>query len=297
MSQKETIMKKISLFIVALLAITTTSIAQTKEANALLWKIEGPNGGKPSYLFGTFHMLCDSDLVQLDTAFSYVDQCEQVFLELDMDDPSIGQKMQQNIFMKDGHTLKEYVTDSAYTAMNAQCMKMSGMPLDAMATMKPFMIMTMIYPLALNCPSGAPGSPELSLVQKAMASNKPVGGLETIEYQLAIFDSIPYQTQAEQLQTTLLDFNSFINETNEMLALYRKHNIQGMYTFTLENEMAEDGAGAMLLDHRNNNWIPVIQKATKEKSTFIAVGAAHLGGENGVINLLIKAGYKVTPIL
>lgn len=289
-------MKKISLFIAALVAISSTLFAQSKEAQALLWKIEGPNQSKPSYLFGTFHILCDSDLVQLDTAFSYVDRCDQVFLELDMDDPAMGQKMQANMFMKDGHTLKEYVTDSAYTAMNEQCVKMSGMPLDMMATMKPFMIMTMFYPLALNCPSGAPGSPELSLVQKATASNKSINGLETIEYQLAIFDSIPYQTQAEQLQTTLLDFNSFVDETNMMLDIYRRHDVQEMYNYTLQHEMSEDGAGAMLLDHRNKNWIPVIQAAVKEKPTFIAVGAAHLGGENGVIQLLRKAGYKVTPI-
>ena len=51
-----------------------------------------------------------------------------------------------------------------------------------------------------------------------------------------------------------------------------------------------------MLNNRNNNWIPVIAAATKEKPTFFAVGAAHLGGEKGVISLLRKKGFKVTPI-
>jgi uncharacterized protein YbaP (TraB family) len=112
----------------------------------------------------------------------------------------------------------------------------------------------------------------------------------------ALLWKIERSKQAEQLQTTLLDFNSFVDETNTMLDIYRRHDVQEMYNYTLQHEMSEDGAGAMLLDHRNKNWIPVIQAAVKEKPTFIAVGAAHLGGENGVIQLLRKAGYKVTPI-
>ena len=53
---------------------------------------------------------------------------------------------------------------------------------------------------------------------------------------------------------------------------------------------------SMLITTRNSNWIPIMKKMMQEKVTFFAVGAGHLGGEKGVVNLLRKAGYKVTAL-
>lgn len=87
------------------------------------------------------------------------------------------------------------------------------------------------------------------------------------------------------------------NELVTMMEIYKSADINRMYNFMNEsvNEMYVQHKDIML-DNRNKNWIPIIEKVAKETPTFFGVGAAHLAGENGVIKLLRKQGYKVEAV-
>ena len=113
-----------------------------------------------------------------------------------------------------------------------------------------------------------------------------------------VFDKIPYKIQAEELVKTAKD--GLVKdkiETKKMLAIYEEEDIEGMLEIMdeSENKISSD-FNDILLNDRNANWIPVIEKVSKEIPTFYAVGARHLAGDNGVIKLLRKKGYTVEAV-
>ena len=96
------------------LITTITAFAQKPKEKALLWKIEGHNITAPSYLFGTFHLLCPEDFHIPDTLKFLLAQTKELYLEIDIDDPKLTLKMMQQIKMKDGKTLKNFLTKEEY---------------------------------------------------------------------------------------------------------------------------------------------------------------------------------------
>jgi uncharacterized protein len=86
-------------------------------------------------------------------------------------------------------------------------------------------------------------------------------------------------------------------EFSKMVELYKQQNLQGLYAMTLKSEFELENQQELLLNQRNRRWIPLLEGQMAEKPTFVAVGAAHLAGEQGVIALLRKQGYTLTPIL
>ena len=115
---------------------------------------------------------------------------------------------------------------------------------------------------------------------------------------MKVFDEISYQDQAEELLKTVKDnLEKDKKEFQEMITIYQNKDIEGMLKLMNEsdNKITADNQD-QLLNNRNINWIPVIIKAMNDKPTFFGVGAAHLAGENGVIKLLRKKGYKVEAV-
>ena len=97
------------------------------------------------------------------------------------------------------------------------------------------------------------------------------------------------------LAKLLTDIDSSKKQLHEMLDLYNKKDINQLNILTSQDEDFGNYEG-ILLTERNNNWIPVIGEQAKKMPTFFAFGAGHLGGEKGVINLLRKSGFTVTPV-
>lgn len=288
-------MKKLVAFGIALVA-TLFSIqanAQVPTQKALLWKISGNGLSAPSYIYGTFHLLCESDLQFSDSLKKTVASCKSVYLEIDMDDPALPGQMASGMTMNDGHTMKEYLSDSVYKATRRALDTIVGVSLDAVSNYKPMLLLSMLYPTVLEC---QPGSPEAEFMKLAAANKVSVNGLETIQDQLDIFDKMPYEMQTTEFSKYVMDINLMKTETNEMLNLYRQKDIAGLGDFIKKTEYVQGDLEDIMLTNRNKNWIPKIIEASKKESTFYAVGAGHLAGENGVIVLLRKAGYTVTPI-
>ena len=258
---------------------------------SLLWKIEG-NGIQPSYLFGTFHILPQKDFVLKDRVKSAFTASDQIVLELDMDDPSMQIEMMQNAAMKDGTTLDQLFTPEDYKKLDELLQANLGFGLQMFNSFKPFMISSM---LIQNYIEGAPASFEGTFVQMAKEAKKEILGLESVTDQLSIFDEIPYEEQVEDIVDMLNDEDSIRDMYAKMIELYKAEDLEGIYQFTAEyfDDPQEE---ELLLNTRNKNWIPKIGELAREKSTFFGVGAAHLGGPNGVVELLKKANYTITAV-
>ncbi len=140
-----------------------------------------------------------------------------------------------------------------------------------------------------------PNSVENSFVEMAHKQNKSIFGLETLKDQLSVFEKISQRKQADMLLGYIRDFEKMQESMQEMLKEYKEANLNALVKSSSNAYSAR--YEYLLLDKRNKYWVKKMPKISKEKSTFFAVGAAHLAGENGIINLLRKKGYTATAII
>jgi uncharacterized protein YbaP (TraB family) len=136
---------------------------------------------------------------------------------------------------------------------------------------------------------------EINFVKMASEQKKDILGLESVEDQVAVFDAIADSVEMKFIMNMVNDFENQKKEFNRMSSLYKAQDVELLYQLMAESpEMM--GSQELLLDRRNRNWVPLMEKAMKSESTFFAVGAGHLGGGQGVLELLRKQGYTLKAI-
>ena len=280
----------------------STSYAPTKEENSLLWEISGKGLEKPSYLYGTIHIIGKDDFFLTDPTVTSFNKSEKVVFEIDMEEmnnPFIMFSLLKNLTMPEGITLETLLTPEDYKFVHKKFGEL-GLP--------PFVtgMFDKVKPLFLTAfasgdmdpqgfQNGEMVSYEMEFMKMAQNLELETGGLETIEFQMSIFDSIPYQDQATMLVESMKVDGEGMDELDVMVELYKNQDLIGMEAMF----SADAGLGEwddILLNKRNQNWIPLMKAMMPEKPTFFAVGAGHLVGENGVVALLRKQGYTVKPL-
>ena len=260
---------------------------------SLLWKISGNGLKKPSYLFGTIHLTCDTSLDA--NTLNALETTEQLYLELDMDDKSIQMKLMKLMMMKDGAKLSTLLSPEDFKILDEFMKKNLNMSAKLFDSFKPFMISSMLFPKMLDCKSQ---SVESELMKITKEQNEEIFGLEKAEDQMKVFDEISYQDQADELLKTVKDnLEKDKKEFQEMITIYQNKDIEGMLKMMSDsdNKITSENQD-ILLNDRNKKWIPIMIKIMKDKPTFFGVGAGHLAGEEGVIKLLRKQGYKVEAV-
>ncbi len=280
---------------VTIIAATVVSFGQTPEPAAIFYEISGKKLAKPSYILGTFHAICETDMVPVEKLTGFIEKTDQMILELDMDDPAVTQTMMGGMAMAGGKTLRDFYTDAEYARIDTMLKNAVGIPADAVKTIKPTMLAVMVAtsPKSLGC---KPSAVDTIVMQAAIARKKPVYGIETVESQIAVLNSQPLEKQAKDLLKMADDPAKAIAEIKMMVAVYKEQDAEKIFNVAASQMTGEQEFHAELLDKRNLAWIPKLEASMTEKPAFIAVGAAHLGGKNGVVNLLKKKGYKLRPI-
>jgi uncharacterized protein YbaP (TraB family) len=268
---------------------------------SLLWQVTGPGLSKPSYVFGTIHLIDAKDYFLPKGTMSALDNVSKVVFELDMKEMSDMSKlmgMMNKLYMKDDKTLKDLLTEAEYKAVG-DFFQEKGLPLFMFERMKPMFLSIFasgdVDPGGLQ--NGKMKSYEMELLEMAENSGKSSGGLETIEFQISLFDAIPYEAQAKMLVEAIQKGSDSEgdDEFKKMTDMYKSQDINAMVKMISEEGSDVSGFEDKLLTERNKNWIPLMIEMAKKEPTLFAVGAGHLGGENGVINLLKKTGMKVKP--
>ncbi|MCR9254176.1 MAG: TraB/GumN family protein [bacterium] len=269
-----------------------TSNAQDVESS-LLWKIEGNGLSKPSYVFGTIHLICPDDFKMFDAAKTALIESDVVYLELDMDEPGFMGKMQQHMMNPGMKNFSSDLKPQDKEKIDAFFKENFGTGLDQLGIMKPFALMSMMYTKYLDC--SAIESYEGTITKLAAEYEKEVKGFETVEFQMGLFDKIP---QEEMIQW-LVD-GTDIQKNKDLFAglveAYLSKNTDNLYKYILKSSPEFAAYEDDLLVNRNKNWVPIIREVSQEQSMFIAVGSGHLGGKEGVLALLKKEGYTVSPV-
>ncbi len=267
---------------------------------ALLWKIEGAGNAKPSYLFGTIHIIDSKDYFLPTGTLSAIDECEKMMFEIDMakmTDMGNLMGLMGQVMMKDGKSLKDLLTTDEYSRVEKHFTKM-GIPMFMFEKMKPFFLTIFaeegMDPKALE--SGKMKSYEMEFAELAKDKEMATGGLETIEFQMSLFDEISYADQAKMLMEAI-DSNVKKDDSLDKMILHYKAQDVDKLADLINNEGSDvKNFNDKLIVNRNKNWIEGITKEVKNQQTFIAVGAGHLGGKDGVIRLLRQSGLKVTAV-
>jgi uncharacterized protein YbaP (TraB family) len=239
--------------------------------------------------------MCKKDILISHSLKQALEASDEVYFEMDLDDPvnTFGGLLYMN--MKDGKKLKDFFTEEEYQRLETYFSDSLKMPLSLFDKMKPMMLQSMLYPKLLGCKESS--GVEMELMQLAVQQKKEIKGFETIEEQSSFFDSIPYEVQAKELLKSIDSLHYMTAEFDSMLLVYKEQRLSDMEKMFSESELTTGENKDVLLDKRNHNWVSQLEKLLSQKGLFIAVGAGHLPGESGLIHLLRKAGYTLTPLL
>jgi uncharacterized protein len=281
--------------------------AATENSDALLWRIER-HGIPASYLFGTVH-LTDERVTHLSPAVEHaIEASNTIALEVsDLNQQATASVLAKSaplVMYTDGQRLDHQLSSAEYDAVKEIIVR-SGMPADLAALFKPW-IVTMIMSVSdcerAKVQQGAPVL-DMKIAEIGKARGMQVVGLETIPEQLQALAAVPETQQLEMLRVSL----KFANRTNDLMEtlvqMYLHHNIGAAMPFqiALARQMgigddAFAGYQQKLLVDRNARMRAAAEPMLEKGGLFIAIGALHLSGPQGMVALLRKDGYTVTPI-
>ena len=301
-------MKKI-MVIALMLSATIGASAQ------LLYKISGNGLAKPSYVVGTHHFGSITMVNNIKGVYPALTETDQVYGELILSDAAKMDSvkyMQNAMTLPDGKTLKNYLTTDEYTRLNKWLRAAMGNDLNGntqmtqqMARMTPMALINNIQILLFATHGIGRVDPTTSLdnffQEQGKHNNEPIGGLETVKFQAdLLFKSMPLERQAKMLMC-LIDNEEFnVQMLRDITNAYKAQDLDALkkaMDMKLNNSCdSTPEEEAALLDNRNADWLVKMKKIMADKATFFAVGAGHLPGEKGLLQLLRSAGYTVEAV-
>ncbi len=290
-------------YITTLIAIATNLLAcnnnhaqvppASRTDKSLLWRVSNKDMNRSSYLFGTIHMICKEDYIWTPAMAQALKSCKEVCFEMDMDDPSLLMQTAAGMIDNSGKKLIDYFTAEQYQKLSRYLADSLSMNIDMFQQMKPAALQTVLSLKDVQC--AAPESYETNIMEESKKQKKEITGLEEASEQLALFDDMPVDSVVKDILESIDDHASETKEYNDMVAAYKKQDLPALYRMITESKELGDQLDAFL-DKRNQKWIERMVDKMDQNSVFFAVGAGHLWGDNGVITLLRKAGYTVTPV-
>ena len=262
--------------------------------SGLLWRVERA-GVTSSYLYGTMHS-DDPSVVKLPKPVQRAfDQAQSVTLEVVLDPGSLL-TMTSALLMTDGNTLESLIGPGLYERTVA-VMLTRGMPEMLVANMKPWAVTVM-----LMTPAGNNGVVlDHVLYRDAVAAGKKVHGLETVAEQMGLFDDLSHRDQIALLEDTLDNLDIVAQMLDELLIAYLDRDLKRLLELNEASMRDSDPVLAetfnrKVIVERNYRMAERMQSRLSEGQQFIAVGALHLAGEEGLLKLLSQRGYRLSRI-
>lgn len=264
--------------------------------NSLIYKIQSDTN--TVYLLGSIHVLAE-EYYPLTRAFSYAYyNSQKVIFEIDPEilfSSEASKKNEKYYTFQDGKTLQSVLSPKTYALLKKSIEGM-GISMDKIKKYKPWFV---LLSLGKRSMSSLEFRSDLGVdnyfFRKAKDAGKPTGGLETIEDQLNVFDKLSFKEQ-ESLILDAFSTKSPKDQKKEFLTLvkdWHQGNLAGLERHVEEGKKHPKLHKSLLVD-RNKNWIPQIEEfLTEDKNVLVIVGAAHLAGEDGLLTLLTKKGYKL----
>ncbi|MBC7937642.1 MAG: TraB/GumN family protein [Rhizobacter sp.] len=258
--------------------------------NSLLWEVSGNGLAKPSYIFGTYHMLCKEQFVIKDKVKNALEKAAGIVTEVNFLDSAEIASMQK--MMTSNKKLTETLNAAEQKEMD-EALRAYGLSLKQADNFS----LTLLYSLtalkAINCPPADVKMIDMELMQIAKGKGKSLQALETLAGQTSILgkayslqDVLQQMRNKEEMKKLYAQLAaSYLAEDIVLLDKLLKHP-------AFMNKEQEK----YMLTMRNHDWVTQMPAMMKNTSLFFAVGAGHLWGNDGIITLLIKKGYTLKPV-
>ncbi len=273
-----------------LLFVTTPALAQ----QGILWKIEGKNSAA-SYLLGTVHSEDTRVLQVADVVKPQFDKARSFTAEIDLNlTDSFTAAM--SMILEDGKDLRTILGQGRYDKC-AALLADYGVPEMLVRQFKPWAVMAQ-----LSMPKPMTGEfLDRVLYDRAVQQNKSVYGLETYAEQIAVFETLSQEQQITLLDDALENYPKLAGQLQTLINLYVQRDLPALQRFseslnkTKPSALVDQFNQTLLID-RNKRMAERMQVRLQEGNAFIAVGALHLPGDTGILQDLVKRGYRVTPV-
>ena len=268
----------------------------------LLWKVSGKGLKHPSYLFGTHHLIPIQFLDSVPGLYKAFNECNTVIGEIVLSNIDATAKIQKAAIMPDHKRIKDLLNDDEYKSVDKELKSVLKFGLKDVSVMNPSLILTMYELEIYKKLTGFTDNQQSDsyFQQVSIEKGKKVIGLETVDQQIAVlFGNGSLERQADILVQTIENKESILSEMIQLNKLYKAGKIDKLVELSKSKDNITDMTEeeyAKLVDNRNADWMTKLPSYFKESSCFVAVGAMHLGGKNGLVNQLQKAGYRVKAV-
>lgn len=257
---------------------------------SLLWEISSKKSKKPSYVYGTIHIQDKRVFTYSDSVVIAIEATDAFALELLLDE--IDPKSMVNLMtMNTG--LDQLLSPEDYEFVKNELQSKYGLNIMMFNKMKPFFTSSQLMAGKMSKDMATALDPHL--LAKARKMNKKCMGIEKFEDQISAIDKISLDEQAKMLVESLKDSTSQDSKFEELIETYLMMDIEKMIELSKDTTLPKNFEKAFLTD-RNIKMANNIHKQIRKQPIFVAIGAAHLGGEMGVLNLLRKKGYAIRPV-
>ncbi len=265
--------------------------ASEDKNHGLLWELSKP-GIEPAYLFGTIHSE-DPEVLQLPQPVQQaIDRCNTVVLEMLLDAEAMMYSSTAMLMM-DGRMLSDIIGKPLFR-QTASAIRSRGIQELVLERMKPW-----AAAVILSMPASETGLVlDMMLYQSALEQGKSVHGLETVEEQLNVFEALSEKDQVLLLQDAVENFPELDALHAELLEAYKQRDLAGLMALgeaamqAGDQQLADEFQQHLVVD-RNHRMLDRMQVYLRQGEVFIAVGALHLPGEEGLLKLLEQQGFTV----
>lgn len=273
-------------------------IGSNATADTSVWEVT--SASNTIYLGGTVHLLRPSDYPLPEEYEQAYQASSEIYFETDLNslnDLSVQAQMLQQLTYNDERTLKTVLNQEAYAALSDYAATI-GLPMMLMEKFKPGMVVSMLQILEFQRIGFTPQGVDTYFNTRAIRDAKSLGQLETVQEQIGFLAAMGEGHESEFILMSLRDLAETDEVIDEMIQAWRDGDnakLSEMFVTDMRNEAPE--LYETLLRQRNLNWLPQIEQMLRDTDTeFVLVGAAHLVGTDGLLDLLRKRGYQIRQL-
>ncbi|SDL89786.1 hypothetical protein SAMN04487898_12828 [Pedobacter sp. ok626] len=281
-----------TLQLIASLIFTVNLKAQQKQTtNSLLWEVSGNGLTKPSYVYGTIHMICEPDFLISDKTKSAITSADDLVLELNFNDPAEMVDLQKSIVS--AVPLSKKLSPSQFHRLDSVLTLKTGTSLKTLDQLTLAAVTS--FAISKTLPCSEIKSYEVEFINFAKTQNKTIGALETVKQQTNFFAKA---FSDDELVNQITGFDDYKTVFSDMIRAYKMEDLGKVSEILNDKKWGNtEESNKWLLQVRNANWADQMPAMMKNKSCFFAVGCGHLPGKEGILQLLKNQGYTVKPIM
>lgn len=283
---------------ILLLAAVATPRPAAAQDKSFLWRVRSEKNS--IYILGSIHFLPKGSYPLKKSMEEAFDAAKKLVFEIDLQSATPEKAQQITIekgLFRDGATLQQSISKETYDLTERRARDL-GVDLRAMSPLKPWLAALTLTTLKLQKLGFDPASGvDRYLAERAKRSGKPTGGLESLEFQIGLFDGLSRRDQEMMLRETLKELELLDQGIERIMRSWFSGEVGAIEELLLAGMREYPEVYEKIIVERNRRWLPQMEKLLAQgESALVVVGAAHLVGKEGVIELLKQRGYTVEQL-